>query len=65
MYFCLFVEFHFLRLDSNQNSTDINRTPNFEFHENVIRSFHTEERDVLHFSHLKESEYVETKKKDS
>jgi len=49
----IFVECHFVRFDSNQNSTDFNRTPYFEFHQTFLRGFHTEIIDAMHFRILK------------
>lgn len=48
----IFVECHFVRFDSNQNSANCSITPNFEFHETFISSSHTEEIDALHFQIL-------------
>jgi len=50
---CIFVECRFVRFDSNQNSTNFNKTPHFEFNETFLSGSHTKVIDAMHFQILK------------
>jgi hypothetical protein len=59
---CIFVEYHLVPFNSNQYSTDFNKTSYFEFHENFLSPSHTEVINTKDFQILKNQSMWKQKK---